>query len=83
MQSSPAAAAFFAPYHSFALNKAALRCGNIKVANSAALGLILSLTANFLKRQDVVSVLKKNFPDEKRCKQNLKALTEGENYVKG
>ncbi len=83
MQRAPAASAFSAPYHSFALNKAALRCGNIKVANSAALGMILSLTGNFLKRQDVASVLKKNFPEEKRRKQNLKALTEGENYAKG
>lgn len=67
-----------AALYPFSLNKIAFRCGNIKVANTVALGVILSLTGSFFRRQTVVSVLKNNFSDIKIQKQNLKALEEGE-----
>lgn len=60
------------------LNKIALSCGNLKVANTVALGLVLALNLRFLERKNVVSVLKKNFSDKEKQKQNLKALSEGE-----
>ncbi|MCF7887517.1 MAG: 2-oxoacid:acceptor oxidoreductase family protein [Candidatus Omnitrophica bacterium] len=64
------------------LNKIALNCGSIKVANIVALGIISSLTDKLMKRQIILSVLEKNFPDKKKLKQNLEAFSKGEGYVK-
>ncbi|MCF7894467.1 MAG: 2-oxoacid:acceptor oxidoreductase family protein [Candidatus Omnitrophica bacterium] len=64
------------------LNKIALDCGNIKVANIVALGITFSLTNKLMKRQTIISVLRKNFPDKKKLKQNLEAFSKGEDYVK-
>lgn len=64
------------------LNKLALDCGNIKVASIIALGIIFSLTNKLMKRQTIISILEKNFPDKKKLKQNLEAFSKGENYVK-
>ncbi|MCF7869670.1 MAG: 2-oxoacid:acceptor oxidoreductase family protein [Candidatus Omnitrophica bacterium] len=64
------------------LNKIALSCGSIKVANIIALGIIFSLTDKLMKRQIILSVLEKNFPNKKKLKQNLKAFSKGEDYVK-
>ncbi len=67
-----------ASFYSFPLNEIALRCGNIKVANSVALGAILALTDKFIRREDIILALKKNFPEKDKYRQNLKALREGE-----
>jgi 2-oxoglutarate ferredoxin oxidoreductase subunit gamma len=64
------------------LNRIALDCGSIKVANIVALGIIFSLANKAVKRQIIVSVLEKNFPDKKKLKQNLEAFSKGENYAK-
>lgn len=63
----------------FPLNKIALSCGNIKVANIVALGAILSLTNKLFNEKDIISLLKKNFSDKDKQVQNLKALAKGKN----
>lgn len=65
-------------YYSFALNKIALGCGSLRMANIVALGALLSLTGGFLRKEAVIYCLKKNFPEKNKQKQNLKALAEGE-----
>ncbi len=62
------------------LNKIALDCGNIKVANIVALGIIFSVD-KIAKRETVISVLKDIFPEQNKLKQNLEAFSKGENYV--
>jgi 2-oxoglutarate ferredoxin oxidoreductase subunit gamma len=65
------------------LNKIAFSCGNIKVANIVALGIIFSLDKKLIKKQVIRSVLRKNFSGKKKLQQNLEAFSKGENYGKG
>ncbi|MCF7916323.1 MAG: 2-oxoacid:acceptor oxidoreductase family protein [Candidatus Omnitrophica bacterium] len=62
------------------LNKIALSCGNIKVANIVALGMILSLD-EILKKKTMLLVLREIFPKKNSLKQNLEAFSKGETYV--
>lgn len=69
---------YFKNCHTFCLNRTALSCGNIKVANIVALGAVLRLAGNFLKKEKVIKVLKNNFSNGPKLKQNLTALNYGE-----
>lgn len=62
---------------SLSLNKMALDCGNIKVANIIALGALISLRKKIIKIETIVEVLKENFADNYTVEQNLKALYKG------
>ena len=63
---------------SLPLNKIALDCGNIKVANIVALGVISFLTPGFLKNETIIKVLKETFKDKKILNQNIEAFNKGE-----
>jgi len=65
---------------SLPFNKIALDCGNIKTANIVALGVLISVTKNFLKKETVVNILKEIF-DQSNREQNLRALCKGEQMV--
>jgi len=69
------------------LNKIALSCGDIKVANIVVLGLLSTLNPNLLKRQVAVDILKEMFGHKGILDKNLKAFQKGEKigkeYVKG
>ncbi len=62
---------------SMPLNKIALECGNIRVANIIALGLICFLTPEFLKEDTIIKILKNTFRDKEILKQNLSAFNRG------
>ncbi|MBN2484324.1 MAG: 2-oxoacid:acceptor oxidoreductase family protein [Candidatus Omnitrophica bacterium] len=65
------------------LNQIALACGNIKVANTIALGIMLSLDPGILGLQTVQAVIKDLFPASKKniLQQNLCALKKGGEFV--
>ena len=65
------------------LNRIALDCGNLKVANTIVLGLILSLKPGLLKKKTIIKVLKETFLQKDTLNQNLKALDKGENLCSG
>ena len=60
------------------LNKMALDCGNIKVANVVALGALLSLDSSIFKKETLVNALKEIFKNKNILNQNLKALDKGQ-----
>jgi len=62
---------------SLSLNKIALSCGNIKVANIVALGAIIASFQKFLKKETIIKVLKQTFTDKSVLEQNLKAFSKG------
>ncbi len=66
---------------SLPLNKIALDCGNIKVANVVALGALLSLSPGIFKKQTLINALKETFKNKNTVNQNLKALDKGEESV--
>ena len=59
---------------SFPLNKIALKCGNLKVVNIIALGLLLKLEKSLLKENTIIKVLKETFGQKEILETNLKAL---------
>lgn len=63
---------------SLPLNKAALDCGNIKVVNVVALGVLLSLAPGIFKKEILVKALKETFKDRNLVRQNLNAMDKGE-----
>ena len=64
---------------SLPLNKIALDCGNVKVANIVALGAISFLTPGFLKKETITAVLKEAFANKKEVLDaNLRAFRKGE-----
>lgn len=65
-----------------ALNKIALELGNIKVANIVALGVLLRLRENLLKKSTVIEVLKKEFSDPVILNVNLKGFRRAEELLK-
>ena len=66
---------------SLPLNKIALDCGNIKVANVVALGALLSLDPSIFKKETLVNALKETFKNQNTLNQNLKALDKGKKSV--
>ena len=67
---------------SLPLNKIALSCGDIKVANIVVLGLLSSLKPNLLKREVAVEILKEMFGYKGILDKNLKAFQKGEELGK-
>lgn len=67
---------------SLPLNKIALNCGNIKVANIVALGALVVSFEKFLKRETIIKVLKQTFTNKSVLEQNLKAFTKGLEFGK-
>ncbi len=63
---------------SLPLNKIALECGSIKVANIVALGVLVSVLPDFLKEASVLEALKQAFGKKNIWKQNLKAYHAGQ-----
>jgi 2-oxoglutarate ferredoxin oxidoreductase subunit gamma len=65
------------------LNKLALECGDIRVANTITLGILTSfLNKNFLNKKNILKILKKVFTSEKILEQNLEAFSKGEGIAK-
>ena len=62
---------------SLPLNKIALECGNTKVVNIIALGALLALKKNFLKKQTIIKVLKETFNQKDILDANLKGFHRG------
>jgi 2-oxoglutarate ferredoxin oxidoreductase subunit gamma len=56
------------------LNKIAFSCGNIKVANIVALGIIFSLDKKLIKKQVIRSVLRKNFSGKKKAATKFRSI---------
>ncbi len=67
---------------SLPLNKIALDCGNIKAANIVALGALIFVKNNFLKRETVSNVLRDVFSQDIVREQNIKAFCKGEKMGK-
>lgn len=67
---------------SLSLNKMALGCGNIKVANIIALGALSILKPQLLSRSSIISVLENTFKPKGTLEVNLKAFKLGESIVK-
>ena len=67
---------------SFPFNKIALENGHLKVANSVALGVMLSLQPYLFKRKTILDVFKETFQRE-MLKQNIAAFTQGERLIQG
>ena len=65
---------------SFPLNKEAINCGNIKVVNNIALGIIVSLK-NILKKETVIEVLKETFKETRVLAANLKGFNRGQSLI--
>ncbi|UCD15258.1 MAG: 2-oxoacid:acceptor oxidoreductase family protein, partial [Candidatus Omnitrophota bacterium] len=63
------------------LNKIALECDNIKVANTVALGALCAARPQILKRECVIEVLKETFGRQDLVSQNIKAFYKGEKLV--
>ena len=63
---------------SLPLNKIALDCGNIKVANVVALGALLFLDPSIFKKETLIKALKETFKNQNTLNQNLKALDKGQ-----
>ncbi len=63
---------------SLPLNKIALDCGNIRVANVVALGALLSLDPGIFKKETLVNAIKETFKNQNTINQNLKALDKGQ-----
>lgn len=66
---------------SLPLNKIALDCGNVKVANVVALGALISLDPSIFKKETLVKALKETFKDQNTVNQNLKALDKGQAFI--
>lgn len=64
------------------LNKMALECGNIKVANVIALGVLSILKPKILMRKIIISVLDETFSKKGNFEVNLKAFNLGERFNK-
>ncbi len=63
-----------------ALNEMALGCGNIKVANIIALGVLHTLKPKLLMRKTIISVLEETFSIKGSLEVNLKAFKLGERF---
>jgi 2-oxoglutarate ferredoxin oxidoreductase subunit gamma len=63
---------------SLPLNKLALDCGHVRVANIIALGVLTSVLPDFLKEASVLRALKEAFSTESNWKRNLKAFKKGQ-----
>ncbi|MDD5584380.1 MAG: 2-oxoacid:acceptor oxidoreductase family protein [Candidatus Omnitrophica bacterium] len=63
------------------LNAIALECGNSKVANIAALGILITLIPGLLKKETIITLLKKTFSSGELLEQNIKALDRGICYA--
>jgi 2-oxoglutarate ferredoxin oxidoreductase subunit gamma len=64
------------------LNRLALDCQNIKVANIVALGALISLDHSLFKREVVREVLREAFVSKIVQEQNLQALSKGESIIR-
>ena len=63
---------------SSSLNKIAMECGDIKVANIVVLGILSCLNPNFIKKEVAIEVLKEMFGHKGMLDKNLKAFRKGE-----
>lgn len=63
------------------LNRIALDCGNIKVANVVALGVLIFLKPDLFRKETLVKIIKKVFKRKDILNQNLKALNKGEDLL--
>ena len=66
---------------SLPLNKIAFDCGNIKVANVAALGALIFLKPNLFKKETLIKIIKEVFKRKDILNQNLEALDKGETVL--
>ena len=64
------------------LNQMALECGNIKVANTVALGIVLGVVPGIFKRGTIESIIHCLFPTSKKdvIQQNICALKKGAQF---
>ncbi len=65
------------------LNKVALDCGNIKVANVVALGALAFLKPDTFRKETLVKIIKTIFKRKDILSQNLEALNRGEALLFG
>jgi len=65
------------------LNRMALECGNIKVANTIALGIVLRLRPKLFEENTVEGIIKEIFPPARKniLEQNLCALKKGMKFA--
>ncbi len=68
---------------SLPFNKIALDCGNIKVANVVALGVLTVLMPNLFNKKTLIGIIKSIFKRESILAQNLEALDKGQALVSG
>lgn len=59
------------------LNKIALECGNIKVANIVALGFLISFKKDLFKKQTIIKVLEEMFNTKDNLEINLQGFERG------
>ena len=64
-------------------NKIALECGNIRVANTVALGVLSVLKPELLDKETVLGVLGEFFKRQDILNQNIKAFKKGIEIAKG
>jgi 2-oxoglutarate ferredoxin oxidoreductase subunit gamma len=62
---------------SLPLNELAKECGNIRVANTVALGVLVNLRPDIISRQTVETILAGLFTDSRLNQQNLNAFEKG------
>jgi 2-oxoglutarate ferredoxin oxidoreductase subunit gamma len=63
------------------LNTLAFECGNGKVANTVALGILITLMPGLLKKETIIALLKDVFSSGDLLTQNIKALDKGINFA--
>ncbi|MEI8349301.1 MAG: 2-oxoacid:acceptor oxidoreductase family protein [Candidatus Omnitrophota bacterium] len=63
------------------LNAMALECGNAKVANTVALGILIALKPELLKKETILEFLNEAFISGELLTQNIKAFNKGMEYV--
>lgn len=63
------------------LNTIALDCKNSKVANTVALGILIALRPQLLKKETILKFLEQTFPPGELLEQNREALNKGIQYA--
>ena len=64
------------------LNKLALECASLRVANIVALGFLTAFKNNLFKEETVVKVLKKVFDKKENSEVNLKGFYKGRDFFR-
>ena len=61
-----------------ALNTLAIDCGDVKVANTVALGVLIALRPKLFKQQTIIDIMKERFGNSNIFQANLRALQRGQ-----